>query len=214
MSDFTSPEFRVSYPAVFKARRNPSNGKDEFSITMLFPKATTDMNALYNAANKVATERWGAKIPHFKNNPFKDGDGPAGINKDGTPKKGYAGHWVVSAKAQGIVGVVDASGKQYITDPAQLYGGCYARAILRAFAYPKAGVVGQSEGVSFAYVAIQKTREGEPFGAAPVDAAQSFDAVGIQPVAGANTFGAQPVAAGTVPAATATQTAAFFGQAS
>ena len=47
----TTPEFRVSFPVVFKPKKNDLSGEDEYSIVALFPKGA-DLTALKNAAAK------------------------------------------------------------------------------------------------------------------------------------------------------------------
>lgn len=214
-----SPEFRLSYPNVFKSKFNDLSKKEEFSITMLIPKDSPDLAALVNAVQSVTTARWGANPPVFKNTLFKDGDGPAGKNKDGTPKLGCAGHWIVTAKAQGIVGVWNQATNSYLTDPNQLYGGCYCRAQINVFTYPKQGEKEVNPGVAIQYTAIMKARDGEPFGAGPVDAAKVFADIASLPASGAPAVApaASPVVpvAAAVPAgavqATPAALAAFFG---
>ena len=55
--------------------------------------------------------------------------------------------------------VVDAFGNA-ITDPGEVYSGCYGRASINFFGYNRAGKKGLSAGL----LAIQKLHDGEPFG--------------------------------------------------
>jgi len=59
MANILTPKFRVSYPNVFRAKKNDLSGKDEFSVVALFPKGS-DLRALQAAAKEVTVEKWGA----------------------------------------------------------------------------------------------------------------------------------------------------------
>jgi len=58
MSKVNTPEFRVAFPNVFKARRNDMNEKDEYSLVALFPKGA-DLTVLREAAMEAAVKKWG-----------------------------------------------------------------------------------------------------------------------------------------------------------
>ena len=56
MSKGTTPKFRVSYPNVFKPRRNELNGKDEYSVVALFKKGE-DLSKLKKLVQEAAEKR-------------------------------------------------------------------------------------------------------------------------------------------------------------
>jgi hypothetical protein len=70
-----TPEFRVSFPAVFQPKA--FQGQDpKYSVTMLFDKAT-DLAPLKKIVRAAASETWGPdpkKWPKFKHPVFRDGD--------------------------------------------------------------------------------------------------------------------------------------------
>lgn len=147
-----TPEFRVSFPAVFTARSAAEGQEAKFSITMLFPKST-DISVLKNAVLEAIVEKWGAdkaKWPKGLRLPFRDGS-----EKD---YDGYEDVTFCTASSKMRPGLVDQN-RQAIIAPDEFYGGCYARATIAAFAYDKAG----NKGVSWGLRNIQKTRDGEPF---------------------------------------------------
>jgi hypothetical protein len=162
-----TPEFRVSYPAVFQPKSAAEGQELKYSISMIFPKvkdasgkwksvmdsAPAEMKAAVVAA---IINKWGAdktKWPKGLKLPFRDG-----AEKD---QDGYGeGVLFVNASSKNKPGVVD-QGVKDIIDPSKFYGGCYARAKLNAFAYDKAG----NRGVAFGLNNVQLIRDGEPFGA-------------------------------------------------
>jgi hypothetical protein len=159
-----TPEFRVSFPQVFTPK-SFNGSKEKYSIVMLFDKKTVDIQALKKAAHVAIVERWGAdkkKWPDGLKLPFKDGDKKADM-------VGYEGTTVVSASSNQKPSVVggrkgpDGRFPEITEASGDFYAGCYARATLVAFAYPKEGVKGISPGVAFAIQNIQKLRDGEQF---------------------------------------------------
>lgn len=171
-----TPEFRVSFPQVYEPK-SFNGSKEKYSVVMLFDKSKADLTALKKAVTAAALERWGSKEkwPKGLKMPFKDGDEKSHL-------AGYEGMTVVTAsslQAPDVVGgrkgpdgrfpkITEASG--------DFYAGCYARATLIAFAYPKEGVKGISPGVSFSLQNIQKLRDGEQFSGRQ-EAESEFDEV-------------------------------------
>lgn len=163
MANINTPEFRVSYPNVFKPKRNDLNGKDEYSIVALFKKGQ-DLTALKAAAQKAIVDKWGpdkAKWPQNLRTPFrlqeeraKEVDG-----KRVLPAGHEEGAIFLNLKSSQRPGVVDQN-VQDILDESQFYAGCYARASSNAYAYDQKG----NRGVSFGLGNIQKMRDGEPLG--------------------------------------------------
>ena len=165
-----TPEFRVSYPALFTPQL-PINETDEkkakYGITMLFAPGV-DITALKTLARNAGIAKWGpdqTKWPKFKHSVFRSGGEET---KKDIP--GYGpGVVFCSAKAgsfnrktgqkmmaPGVIG----PDKKIIIDPSEIYGGCYGHAKINAFAYDNMG----NCGISFGLLSFMKTRDGEPFG--------------------------------------------------
>lgn len=159
VANINTPRFRVSFPNVFKARKNDLNGKDEFSVTAVFPKGA-DLSALKAAVNAVVTEKLGAdksKWPKGMRSPFRD---QAEREKDGKLPEGYeAGAIFINLKATQRPGVVDAN-VQDILEERDFYAGCWAIANVRPYYYDQKG----NKGVSFGLQNIQKVADGDPLG--------------------------------------------------
>lgn len=172
--NFVTSDGRVSYPAVFTPKKNKFNDKVEYEITLMFPKTSPHVQELKAIVVAAAKEKFGEKIPANFKNPLKDGD--QAVESDGvTPKKGYAG--MVYAKfsvdsAKTKPAVIDEN-MQPILEQSKFYGGCFARVNASAYGYDKAG----NRGVSFNLFAVQKVRDGEPFGTATPDVASVFTPV-------------------------------------
>jgi hypothetical protein len=163
----TTPEFRASFPHVFKAHAFNDKQEAKFSLTMLFPK-TADLKALKKAAAFAAEEKWGPreKWPKGLRMPFRDGDEKSDLT-------GYTGTIYVNANSKQRPGCVDNRLTPIVEEDNTFYAGCYARATLIAFAYDTSG----NRGVSFSLQNIQKLRDGEPFSGRR-KAEDDFDAVG------------------------------------
>lgn len=171
-----SPEFRVSYPKVFKPEKNDLNGQMEFSLVCLFPLGA-DLSVLKAAAKAAVIEKWGENENDWPKNlrlPFRDQadrekTDPATGDKfmpDGYVK----GAFFMNPKSQQRPGIVDAS-LQDIIDETDFYAGCYARAQIRFKAYDQKG----NRGVGAYLQHIQKLRDGESFGSRTT-AASAFGA--------------------------------------
>lgn len=152
-----TPEFRASFPVLLTPETNRLNNELEYSVTALFKKGE-NLEALKAASLKAVVDRWGAdktKWPKGLKSPFRDQGERTG--------DGYVPGAVFitfKAKAKYKPGVVDEN-LQPIIDSSAIYSGCYGRAEVSAFAYPKAGVAGVSPGVAFGLRNFQKTRDGE-----------------------------------------------------
>jgi hypothetical protein len=159
MANIMTPEFRVSYPKVFKPEVNKLSGKSEYSIVALFPKGA-DLSALKKAAEECLVEKLGAdksKWPKNIRSPFRD---QSEREKDGVLPAGHeAGAIFMNYKSKDKPGVVDQK-VQPIIDEAEFFPGCWARATVRASYYDQAG----NKGVGFYLQNVQKLRDGEPLG--------------------------------------------------
>jgi hypothetical protein len=160
----TTPIFRVSFPNIFKPKKNDLNGKIEYSVQALFPK-DADLKPLKQAVQKAVEERWGpdkTKWPKNLRSPFKDQGSRAKVDPSGkeTLPQGYEkGALYLDLKSEQRPGVVDQT-LQEIIDPSAFYAGCYARATVNIRAYSQAG----NHGVGIYLANLQKVREGDPLG--------------------------------------------------
>lgn len=165
-------EARLSYPHLFKAQAPKAGDKLKFSATFLFPKdkslvgtspphpvtAVRTPRSLKDVMRNAKLAKFGPKEnwPEDLESPVVDGDDPKFKDKDG-----YKGHWVIKATTNEDQrpGVVDHNNVT-ITDPAELYPGCYVSAYVYAYVWEYMG----RQGVGFILDGVQKLRDGKSFG--------------------------------------------------
>jgi hypothetical protein len=170
-----TPEFKASFPFVFKARINPDkpDADPKFGVTMLFQIAAdpnkpdskvVDIRPLVAAAQAAAAAKWGVDSKAWPANltwPFKKGEEKAHLDGYG------AGIIAVNTTTEQQPPYVKQDGVTHITDPKEMYPGVFARAVIVAFAYearnsPNGPIV--KKGVSFGLRHIQKVRDGKLLG--------------------------------------------------
>lgn len=170
------PEFRLSYPNLFKPKLNDYSGKLEYSCVALFPLGA-DLSGLERAIKQAFTEAFGpneAKWPREKPGadgkpgplvqPLKDQGERAKMSDDGKmvlPAGYVAGAKYLNLKTAQKPGVVDAQ-VQPIVEASEVYGGCYCLATVTVYAYKHP----VRQGVTVSLQNVQKTRDGEKFGGA------------------------------------------------
>ena len=169
---------RLSYVNVFKPFSNNPDLPPKYSTTILLPKS--DLNskqrldaAIQAAAQKGLNEKWNGVMPPVVANPIHDGDG---VKQDGTPFGDECkGCWVftASANADRQPQIVDQN-VQPILNQSEIYSGVYANVAINDFPYLHTG----KKGVGFGLTHIQKVRDGEVLGGAPVSADKLFTALG------------------------------------
>lgn len=175
-----TPLCRFAYTQhLFKLKKD-DNGKESWNCTLLFPK-DADLSALKELALAAAKEEWGDKAVQMLkdgliHNPFLDGDGPQGKNKQtGEPHKGFPGTTFIRVQ----------SGKDFrpklvdnqvlpIASPEDFYSGCYGYAVVNAFTWENKE---KGKGISFGISMAQKTREGEKLGGGEANPEQYFEKV-------------------------------------
>lgn len=163
---FLTPEFRVSYPHVFKVN-SMKGSTPKYSVTMLFDKTEdlvgedgngkpVTLKQMIKRAKVAAYGKDESEWPDGIETPLVDGDAPKHAEKEG-----YAGHWAVKASTNedSKPDVVDEN-VEPIEDPKLFYPGCYARASVFASVWDNEF----GKGVSFYLDHVQKTKEGKSFG--------------------------------------------------
>ena len=95
---------RLSYMSVFQPRHNEIRNKDEFSVTLLFPKvaskfqpnAEAEIDAIKEAVKTAARNKFGSDFKGLWASPLKDGDREL-RKSDGEPK--HPGYWYLGVRA-------------------------------------------------------------------------------------------------------------------
>lgn len=162
---------RFSYAHIFEPQAPLSGGDPKYSVTLLIPKSdTVTINKIKEAiaeARETFCKRNGANaLPPKPNHTLHDGDGQRDSGEDYGPE--CKGCYVITVSSKNKPVIVD-SFKNEITDPSEVYSGCYGRAAINFYGYNQAG----KKGVSAGLLSIQKLHDGEPFGT--VGSADDFD---------------------------------------
>ena len=178
---FTTPIFRVSFPALAQ-KKDWGDGKEpKFEVRMLFPKKpeawmeelcpgdSKRLDALRALCAKAAQAKFGdKKVPGIKK-PIKDGD------TDERAREGEQGFFVASANSKFDIVCVDQKMNVLIGPDAIrecIYAGCWARASIKVAAYDQLG----GKGVAFYLQGIQKVKDGERLSSS-FAADNAFDAI-------------------------------------
>lgn len=175
-----TPEFRFSYPYLFKPRPNPKkpDAKGKYELMAMFPKGC-DLSALKAAAKAVTVEKFGADPASWPKNlrlPFRDQGEKQKMDKAtgkviGLQDGCEEGAIFLNLRTEHRPGIVDAK-VQPIIDDSEIYSGCYGKAQVHAFYYDVDG----NKGIAFGLDNVQKTRDGDPLGGR-VRAEDAFEAV-------------------------------------
>jgi hypothetical protein len=171
--EITLKNVRLSFAsALFKAE-SVNEGDPKFSSTFLLDKTKdrAQIDAIKAAIAAVKTEKWGDAASKVKKICLQDGEP---MDEDGvrSPKyDGYAGHLFISASNSKRPSVVDRDKTQLTAEDGKPYSGCYVNAVIRLWAQDNK----YGQRVNASLEAVQFFRDGESFGAAPVDIDKAFD---------------------------------------
>lgn len=145
----------------------------KYQVTVLIPKSETALVAAIRAAidaavQKGKVEKWRQTVPHFKNQPLRDGDER---EKDAEQ---YRGYWYLTAKSARRVPVYTLQGHP-IMDPEQIYSGMYGAVDINFFPYASAG----NNGIGIGLNGVQKTGDGERMSGGGGTSASAFMQMGF-----------------------------------
>lgn len=153
---------RFSFCHIFKPQEPQGGGDPKYSVTLLIPKSDTATLGKIKEAMAEARENFckrnGANaLPAKFNHTLHDGDG---VRPGGDPfGPECEGCYVITVSSKQKPVIVDNI-RNPITDPAEVYSGCYGRASINFYGYNTAG----KKGVSAGLLSVQKLHDGEPFG--------------------------------------------------
>ena len=162
---------RFSFCNIWEPKKSQDGGDPKYSLTLLIPKSdTATLNkikeAIKEARDKFCEKNGANALPATPIHPLHDGDG----NKPSTGEP-YGPEckdcYVISVSSKNKPVIVD-SFRNEITDPAEVYSGCYGRAAINFYGYSN-----KKKGVGAGLLSVQKLHDGEPFGT--VGSADDFD---------------------------------------
>lgn len=144
-----TPLMRLSYPALFEAKKNPS-GALKFSCSLLIPKTDKAGIKELEAAVTKATDRgiekvWGGKKPKFRYQPLRDGDQELADGEKTDPV--YKGMMFLNCSSNDAPGVVGPDAKP-LMDQSKIFAGCWVRGDINPFPYKNSGNCGVGWGLN------------------------------------------------------------------
>ena len=153
---------RCSYVNIFEPKESNDGGEPKYSVTLLIPKSDTATlgkikEAMVDARENYCKRNGATALPQKPNHTLHDGDG---VRDSGDPYGPECkGCWVITVSSKQKPVIVD-SFRNEITDPSEVYSGCYGRAAINFYGYNSNG----KKGISAGLLSIQKLSDGEPFG--------------------------------------------------
>lgn len=160
---------RVSFCNIFEPR-SVNGGAEKYSCSCLIDKSDkTTLLAIHNAieaAKENGKGKWGGKIPGNLKLPLRDGD------VDNPDKEEMHNCMFFNCSNKEKPQVVDRK-VQPITDPSEVYSGCYCIVSVNFYPFNSNG----NRGIAASLGNVQKVRDGEPL-SGRVAAASEFDALG------------------------------------
>lgn len=158
-----TPEFRLCFPNLFKPTSFEGSTRETYNCVMVFPK-DADLSKLKELA-KAAFQKAFPNGAKGARSPFRDGN-----EKVDEWGEVFGDATFIRVSSNLKPPVADRK-KHLIVDEEQVYSGCYARAVVHAFAYDVKG----NKGISFGLDAVQILRDGERLGGGGLAAVNMFD---------------------------------------
>lgn len=162
---------RFSYAHLFEAQQQ-KDGDAKYSVTLLIPKNDTQTMTKIRTAIAEARENFCSRnganaLPAKPNHTLHDGDGMRDSGEEFGPE--CKGCYVITVGSKQKPIIVD-SFRNVITDPGEIYSGCYGRAAINFYGYNRNG----RKGISAGLLSVQKLHDGEPLGGS-MGSADDFD---------------------------------------
>ena len=153
---------RFSFCHIFEAKEPQGGGDAKYSVTLLIPKSDTatlqNIKKAMDEAREAFVQKNGANsLPAKYNHTLHDGDGLRDSGEPYGPE--CKGCYVITVSSKQKPVIVDAF-RNEVTDPGEVYSGCYGRAAINFYGYSNSG----KKGVSAGLLSVQKLSDGEPFG--------------------------------------------------
>lgn len=158
-TQITTGKVRFSYCTLVAPKAASQGGAEKYSVTLLIPKSDASTVSKIKAAAEDAKAAYyaknpGKKLPTEIKTSLHDGDGekPNGGNYGDECK----GCYVMTVSTNNRPVMVDAN--KLPIDPAEIYSGCYGRAIINFYVYDTNGNKGITAGLN----GIMKLHDGDP----------------------------------------------------
>lgn len=156
----TTPEGRIRFPNLFAPMDFDGDGKFKYSVQVVFAPGT-DLSGVKAFVSHLAEKKWGAdkkKWPKGLSSPIyscddkadEEGNYPAGMVKGGS--------YINFKSNPDFKPEVFYPDLKPLTDPGDMYSGCFGRVACTGYAW----TFGGKSGVSLNCGLVQKTRDGDP----------------------------------------------------
>lgn len=159
-TQITTGRVRFSYVNVFTPKAASDGAAEKYSVTLIIPKTDAHTLNKIKAAIEAAKASYltrfpGKKLPASLKSTLHDGDGEKPNGGEYGPE--CKGSYVISCSSNNKPVIVNAD-KTPLTEPSELYSGCYGRAVLNFYVYDTNGNKGISAGLN----GVMKLSDGEP----------------------------------------------------
>lgn len=158
----TTGKVRFSYVTLAQPKASEVGAEPKYSLVLLIPKSDTATikkikAAIAEAADAFRARNGAASLPAQPMNPLHDGDGtkPNSGEPYGAECKGC---YVMNASNK-IKPLMLDSFKNEITDPNEIYSGCFGRASINFYGYSN-----RRKGIGCGLLGVQKLHDGDPLG--------------------------------------------------
>lgn len=171
----TLKNVRCSFPQYFKPKASVPGGREKYSGSFLIDPETPHGKAniaameaaIEHAARRAWPDKWEKILKVIERGRMCLRDGDSETNADGDTYGGYEGMMVVSAGNTRRPQIVDRDKTPLTEEDGVIYGGCYVDAVVSV--YPTSKKEQGGNGIFATLEVVRFRKDGEPFGAAPVD---------------------------------------------
>lgn len=173
---------RVSFPHLWEKVASVEGGKEKYRCTALLnPESTTGAAVIAEVRKTIQAaikEAWGANAEKIYKSLASDRkclqDGEDQLDKEGNTRSGYEGMLYITASSDRRVQVLDRDKTPLDKDDDKIYAGCYADIVVSIWVNADSKKRG-GYGVFASLELVRFRKDGEPFGAAAVDADDYLD---------------------------------------
>lgn len=164
---------RLAFPVLFEAKTVNGEGKPAFSASFLLDPADPQVQAINNAIEQVAKEKWGARADAILKQ-LRSQDKTA--LHDGDIKsnyEGFAGRMYVSARSTARPLVIDKDKTPLTERDGRPYAGCYVNASIDLWAQDN----NYGKRINASLRGVQFLRDGDAFAGGGAATEDEFDDV-------------------------------------
>lgn len=157
----TTGKIRFSYVTLAQPKASEEGATPKYSVVLLIPKSDTATlqkikKAIAEAADAFRARNGQTSLPSNPMSPLHDGDGQKPNGGDyGDECKGC---WVMNASST-IKPLMLDEFRNDITDPNEIYSGCYGKAVINFYGYNN-----RRKGIGCGLLGVQKLHDGDPLG--------------------------------------------------